>query len=134
MKNLILATCFFLVASVSFAQSVTISIVGLNTKDSKEEVVFQVNSAELINNLDPRTNQVVGQRIVIEKDYDTFSNMIKEVASTGKILSSGKITYKSGGQTIKFDLSSVVIRNYSWKVEEGESFEESFELGFKTIN
>lgn len=135
MKNLILAACFFLFASVSFAQNVTISIVGLNDKDPKAETVFQVESAELINNIDIKTNQLANQRIVVNKEgYDEISSIIKNAATTGKMASSATITFKNGSESVKVNLSSVLLTNYSWKMEEGEPFTESFEIAFRIIN
>lgn len=133
MRNIVTTCLFVFITTLMYSQSISFTIVGLDEKDSKSEITFMVKSAELLNINNGSSTQPSNQKIAVTKGYNQFSKILKKAAKTGKVASSVQIVYKENGQTLYFNLTNVIIRNYNWKLEERTPMIESFDLYFQAI-
>ncbi len=121
MKNLLITFCLALFTTISFSQT-SLSIVGLDTKDSKKEVTFSIKTAES-----------TSQKIIISRAYDAkTSGLIKDACKTKRVFVSSVIKLNSKGFVI--NLTTITIKNYSWKIDEKGRVTEYFEIYYNKIN
>ena len=121
MKNLIITFCLTLFSLVTFSQA-SFTIVGLNTKDAKKAITFNIVKAELSN-----------QKVIISRTYDaSTSGFIKDACKTKRLYVSGYIKTKNNGFKINF--TQLALRNYSWKIDANGRVTEYFEIIYQKLN